>query len=226
MPPHIDERKAQELTDSYEERHFDISPQERAQRESEIISLRTGKWSLYNIGVCMCLFAATFAVSIVRFRLWDIRNLKEATTPHTRWRLIALGSAAWLALIPTTLLEIGDEFLQDDLRPHNGYGAGGTSGLFLVTQAPLIVMIWMLATFTCRFVVLRNVNLPAPLWYAGYSKSSRNVFLTVFYTAMIGLLATLVALSAVYFIWAIPSGLIGIYVMLSSRAGLLSRKNA
>jgi hypothetical protein len=224
MPAHVDERKAQQLTDSYAQRHFDMSPQERVQREGEIVNLRTAKWPLYNIGVSICLAAATFAVAIVRFRLWDMRNLKIATTPRTRLRLIGLASIAWLALIPAAFVEINDEFFQDDLFPHNGYGVGGTSGLFLVTGVPLIVVIWTLATLICRFLVLRNVNLPATLWQAGYSRSSRNVALTVFYGAMIGLLAASVAWSAVYYIWAIPSGLIGIYVMLSSRAGLLSRK--
>ncbi len=166
MSAHIDERKAQQLTQSYEEGYFDMSPQERKQRESEIVNLRTAKWKLYDTGVCICLVAATFAVAIVRFRLWDTSNLRIATTPQTRWRLIALASAAWLALIPAAFLEIRDEFVQDDLMPYNSYGVGGTSGLFLVTGVPLIVVIWMLGTLICRFLVLRNVNLPATLWQA------------------------------------------------------------
>jgi hypothetical protein len=68
------------------------------------------------------------------------------------------------------------------------------------------------------------VNLPAGLWYVDHSKTYRSVGLKVFYGAMISLLVAFVAWSAVYYIWAIPSGLVGIYVMLSSRAGLLNRK--
>ncbi len=224
MSAHVDERRAQQLTESYEEGRFHMSPQEREQSEREIVSLRTAKWPLYNIGVCICLATATFAVAIARFRLWDMRNWKVITTPRTRWRLIALASAAWLALIPATFLEINDEFLQDDLMPHNGYGVGGTSGLFLATGVPLIVVIWMLATLICRFVVLRSVNLPTTLWQASYPGQSRNVALAIFYGATMGLLAASVAWSAVYYIWGMPSGLIGIYVTLSSRAGLRSRK--
>jgi hypothetical protein len=224
MSPHVDELKAQELTDRYQQEHFDMSPQEREQRAGEIVNLRTAKWLLYNIGVCLCLAAATFAVAIVRFRLWDMDNLKAATTPRTRLRLIALASAAWLALIPAFVLGLHDDYAQDDLMPLSGYGAEAESALFLMTQAPLIIVICMVAAVICRFLVLRKVNLPVSLWYADHSRTSRSMILTGFYGIAIGLLAALVALSTLYFKWAIPSGLIGIYVMLSSRAGLLSRK--
>lgn len=224
MSAHVDERKAQQLTDSYEQGHFDMPPQEREQRENEIVDLRTAKWRLYDIGVCLCLAAATFAFAIVRFRLWDIRNLKTATTPHTRWRLIALASAAWLALIPSFVLQLRDEYAQDDLRPHNGYGADGDTGLFLVTGVPLIIAIWMVATPICRFLVFRNVSLPATLWRADYSGTDSSLGLKLFYGAIIGLLAAFVVWSTAYDKWAIPSGLVGIYVMLSSRAGLLSQR--
>jgi hypothetical protein len=223
MSAHVDEPKAQELTDRYEQQHFDMSPAERQQRASEIVNLRTTKWLLYNIGVCLCPTAATFAVGIARFRLWDMGNLKAATTPRTRGRLIALASAAWLAVIPGFLLGLHEDYAQDDLMPHNGYGAGGDSVMFLMMVAPFIIMIWMGSTLICRFFVLRNVNLPAALWYVDHDNTSRIGRLNIFYGAMICLLATFVALSMWYFKWGIPSGLIGIYVMLSSRAGLLSR---
>jgi hypothetical protein len=221
MPAHVDETRAQELTDIYDWGHFNISPQEREERENEIVSLRTAKWPLYNIGLCICLVAATLAVPIVRFRLWDMRNLKIATTPQTRWRLITLASAAWLALIPATFMELHDEYAQDDLMPHSGAPA---VGIFWATGVPAIVVIWAFATLVCRFVVLRNANLPAALWCADYRRSYRRVSLNGFYGTMIGLLVVFVAGSAVYYIWAVPSGMVGIYVMLSSRAGLLSRK--
>src|SRR5437016_366282 len=76
MPTHVDERKAHELTEIYEQGYYDMSPQEREQHANEIVGMRTAKWPLYNTGVCLCLVAATLAVPIVRFRLWDIRNLK------------------------------------------------------------------------------------------------------------------------------------------------------
>jgi hypothetical protein len=224
MPAHVDEQKAHQLTDNYDQDYFAMSPQERVRRAGEIVNLRTAKWSLYNIGICICLVAATFAVSIIRFRLWDMRNLMTATTPRTRWRLITLGSAAWLALIPAFILEIHDEYKRDDLRPYDGYGAGGDSIVFLMTAAPFIILIWLSAALICRFVVLRSVDLPAGLWSAGYRTGCRNAGLTAFYGMMIALLVAFVALSAVYGKWAIPSGLVGIYVMLSSWAGLRSRE--
>jgi hypothetical protein len=195
MSAHVDEPRAQELTERYDWGHFQMSPQEREQRESEIVGLRAPKWPLYNIGVCICLAAVIFAVAIVRFRLWDMHNLRAATTPRTRWRLIALGSAAWLALIPAIFIEIHDEYAQDDLTPQNGPGTGG--GMFLLVGIPTIIVVWLLATLICRFVVLRNVNLPAGLWYVDHSKTYRNVGLKVFYGAMIGLLVAFVAWSAV-----------------------------
>jgi hypothetical protein len=220
MAAHTDERKAQELTDRYEEGRIRMSPQERERREREIAALRTAKWRLYNLGIGICLAGATLAVGIVRFQLWDMYNLRAATTPRTRARLIALASVAWLALIPAFFLDLQDAYDQDDLMPHDDVG----HGMFLLLGVPIIVLIWLAATILCRFVVLRKVNLPARLWYVDYSMTYRSVGLTVFYGAMICLLAASVMLSALYFKWGIPSGLVGTYVMLSSRAGLLNRE--
>jgi hypothetical protein len=219
MAAHVDEREAQALTDSYEEGRIRMPLREREQRESQIAALRTAKWRLYNFGVCICLVGATLAVAIIRFRLWDVYNLRTATTPLTRLRLIALASAAWLSLIPAFFLDLQDAYDQDDLMPHDDVG----HGMFLVLGVPIIVVIWLFATLLCRFVVLRRVNLPARLWYGNYDRTHRRVGLTIFYGAMICLLAALVVLSSLYFKWGIPSGLVGIYVMLSSRAGLLRR---
>jgi len=58
MAAHVDEIRAQELTHTYASGHF-MSPQERGQRENEIVGLRTAKWPMYNIGVCICLAAVT-----------------------------------------------------------------------------------------------------------------------------------------------------------------------
>jgi hypothetical protein len=193
MSAHVDEPRAQELTERYDWGHFQMSPQEREQREREIAGLRTPKWSLYNIGVCICLAAVIFAVAIVRLRLWNMLNLRAATTPRTRWRLIALGSA--LALIPAIFIEIHDEYAQDDLTPQNGPGTGGA--MFLLVGIPTIIVVWLLATLICRFVVLRNVNLPAALWYVDHTKTYRNVGLKVFYGAMIGLIVSFFEWSAV-----------------------------
>lgn len=222
MDAHFDEQKAQALTERYEADHFGMSPTEREQRASEIVNLRTKKWLLYNVGVCICLIAVTLAIPIVRFRLWDIGNLKTVTTPPTRWRLIALAGAAWLALIPEFLLDLQDAYAQDDLLPLEGYGPGGDSGLFLLTQAPIIILIWIVAVFACRFLVLRRVSLPVMLWHADYDRSYRSLGVAYFYGGVILLLVFLVGWSAVYFKWALPSELIGIYVLLSSRAALLS----
>jgi hypothetical protein len=217
MLPHIDEPRARELTLSFEREYSNMSLVERQQRESEIAGLRTAKWPLYNFAIRICLITVTFAVAIVRFRLWDIRNMRTVTTPRTRGRLIALSSLAWLALAPAMLLEIDDEIVQDDLLPASDAGLGET--LSMMIGASLVV--WVISVVICRFVVLRYANLPAALWYVDYSTSYRNKWLRVFYGAAIVALAAFTALSLVVFKWGIPSGLVGIYVMLSSRAGLL-----
>src|ERR1700738_1395815 len=197
MPAHVDEHKAQELTEIYDWGHFTMSPQEREQRESEIAGLRTAKWLLYNTGVCFSLAGATLAVAIVRFRLWDMRNLKTATTPRTRMRLLVLASAAWLALIPAFFIDLHDEYGQDDLMPHSGVAPG----IFWVSVVPTIIVIWILATLICRFVILRKAKLPARLWGVDHKRTYRSVGLTSLYGVMIGLLAVFTVLSAVYFKW-------------------------
>src|SRR5258708_7288356 len=219
MSAHVDERKAQELTDSYEEGRYRMSPQEREQRESQIAGLRTAKWRLYNFGVCICLAGAALAVAIVRFRLWDIHNLRTATTPRIRLRLIALASAAWLALIPAFFLDLQDAYDQDDLMPHDDIG----HGMFLVLGVPIIIAIWLFATLICRFVVLRKVNLPARLLVRKLRQGvSRCGFDDLLWNYDLPACCFSSVLGAV-FQMGYPEW-IGRYVMLSSRAGLLSRK--
>jgi hypothetical protein len=224
MAAHIDEQKAQSLSEFYAANHFQMYPEERELRANEIIGLRTRKWALYNIGVSICLIVATLAIPIIRFRLWDIANLKSATTPRTRWRLVVLAGIAWWWLVPASVFEVYDDYAQDDLTWLDGYGPGGGSVIILFGEAPLIIGGWIIATLVCRFVVLRKVNLPVALWDSDYDWNYRSVGLVGFYRVMIGSLIILTACAAIYFKWATPAGLVGIYVLLSSRAGLLNQK--
>jgi hypothetical protein len=219
MPAHVDERTAERLTESYESRYFDASPEERVKREEEIAGLRTGKWKLRNMGVCICLVSLTLAVAIARFRLWDIRNLKTATTPKSALRLIGLASIAWLALIPASLIQLNDEYAQDDLRPHNDVGHGS----FLVLGVPAIVITWALAAMICSFVIHRHGNLPANLWCGDRSRPYLNVGITIFFGVLTALLVVAIEWSVGSFVWAVPSAMVGVYLALSSRAALLNR---
>ena len=106
--------------------------------------------------------------------------------------------------------------------PHNDVG----HGMFLLLGVPTIIVIWIFATLVCRFVVLRKAKLPARLWGVDHKRTYRSVGLTSLYGVMIGLLAVFTVLSAVYFKWGIPSELLGIYVLLSSRAALLNRDSS
>jgi len=219
MLPHVDEPRALELTLRYQFEYSRLSPQERERRVSEIAGLRTAKWPLYNSGVRICLIAGTLVIAILCFRLWDIRNFRFITTPRTRWRLIRLTSVAWLALIPLVGLDISDGAAQDDLRLLEDAGLG--EGLSMISLA--IVVTWVISVVICRFAVLRRARFPAMLWSADCRWTNRNVGLTVFYGLAAVASAAFTTLAIVAFKWGIPSGLVGIYVLLSSRAGLLDR---
>jgi hypothetical protein len=217
MQAHVDERKAQELTAKHETEYHHMPAEQRERDANEIVGMRTAKWLFYNIGVRICLIASTLTVLILRFRLWNIRNLKMVTTPRTRWRLIALAGVTWLGLIPAFSLDLEDAYAQDDLLPSDDAG----HGIFLGIVAPYMIVIWIVSALICRFVVLRKINLPVSLWRTADERTLRSVGLTIFYGVAVGLLAVFSALSVAYFKWGIPSGLVGIYVMLSSRAGLI-----
>src|SRR4051794_16900865 len=130
------------------------------QVKDEIRSLRTPKWRLYRIGLPICLAVSVLLVGMLRFKLWDARNFRTINTPKSRLRFLVIASVAWFALLPAALLQINDEYAMDDLTPFADTG----HGMFLVFGPPLFVVIWVVAIVVGRFVVLRNVLLPANLW--------------------------------------------------------------
>jgi hypothetical protein len=130
-----------------------------------------------------------------------------------------LTSIAWLALIPLTGLDINESLVQDDLHPMEDAGIG--EGLSMIALA--MIAVWAVSVAICRFAVLRHAKFPAALWCADRPWTNRNLGLTIFYGLAVAVSVAFTALAFAGFKWGIPSGLVGIYVMLSSRAGLLDR---
>lgn len=219
MPSHSDQRRASELTLSYGENQLSWTAQQRKLAEAEIISLRTPKWELYRAGLGMCLAAPVLLLAVIRFRLWDIRNLRAATTPQSRLGILGLASAAWLALLPALLLGVQDEFTQDDLTPTMDTGHGA----FFVFLPPIFVAVWIVIIVFYRYVVLRNVQLPANLWYWDRAQPYRSLVCDIFFGLLGSILIALIAWATYAFPWSLPSLLVGLYVLLSSRAALQNR---
>jgi hypothetical protein len=221
MPIHTNEPRATELMNLYTQHYLDWTAEQRAPIEQEVISLRTSKWILYRAGLGMCLVAPLLLGAMVRFRLWDVRNLLRATTPRTRLRLLAIESIAWWALLPALLFESDDEYTQDDLTPtiDTGHGALAFAG------PPFFLVMWIAMLLVGRFVILRRVLLPANLWCWDSEWPRRSMFWIVTYGLLGGALLILIAGSAMALAspWPLPSLLVGLYVISSTRAALLNR---
>jgi hypothetical protein len=218
MPSHTDERRAAELTELYEQNYTRLPPEQREPVKREIISSRTSKWSLYDAGLSMCLVSLCLLFAIVCFKLWDVRNLRTATTPQTRLGLLGLASGAWWALLPALQLEEYNEYAQDDLTPTIDTG----HGLLLIIGPPLFSLIWIAMLAIGHFFVLRSVLLPANLWCWDSARPYRSLILSALYGLLGGVIVILIGWSAIAFSWALPSLIVGLYVVLSTRAALLN----
>jgi len=131
---------------------------------------------------------------------------------------LGIASIAWLALLPATQLQIGDEFAMDDFTPFTDTG----HGMFLVFGPPLFATIWIGTIVVGRFIVLRNVLLPADLWCWDGTRRRRSLVWTVFYGLLSALLIALVGFSTFTFPWSLPTWILGLYVILSTRAALVN----
>jgi len=220
MPAHSDEPRATRLTIQYEQNYLSATPEQKASIQREISSLRTSKWERFNAGLVLSLTALVGLIAIIRFKLWDVRMLRSATTPRTRSRLLGLASVAWLSLLPALLFELDDEYTQDDLTPTIDTGHGA----FLVDGPIFFITIWMVILLVGRFV-LRNACLPANLWIWNRDRQYFSVAWTILYGVLGGIIAALILFtwSTRAVGWGLPSLTIGLYVIASTRAALLSR---
>jgi hypothetical protein len=159
MPSHSDKRRAIELTKSYEQNYVTGALDRLEPVKHEIVALRTSKWRFYNTGLAMCLVSLPLLFAIFRFRLWDLRNLRAVETPRTRLVLLGLASCAWLALLPALQLQSDDDYAQDDLTPTIDAGHGS----LLVVGSELILITLIVLLAVGRFLILKNVLLPANL---------------------------------------------------------------
>jgi hypothetical protein len=219
MLAHRDEARATELTMHYEHIYTSGTLDEKDYIKQEIVSLRTPKWKLYNAGLVMCLTGPVLLVAIIRLKLWDFRRLRSATTPRTRLHLLALASGAWLMLLPASFLELEDEYSRDDLTPTIDTGHGG----FLFFSAPFFVITLIIIVLLGRFIVLRKATLPASLWCWDSDRPHRSITWTLLYGLLGSVLTLLITWSARALPWALPSLIVGLYVIASTRAALLGR---
>ncbi|MCP4616557.1 MAG: hypothetical protein GY844_08960 [Bradyrhizobium sp.] len=218
MLAHTNESRAIELTIRYERLYVNGTQEDKTAVEREIASLRTPKWKLYNAGLTMCLTAPILLIAIYRFRLWDVRMLRYAVTPRSRMSLLVLAGAAWLALLPAFVLELHDEYARDDLTPTMDTGHGSA-----VMAAPTFfaTTLFVLTAFG-RYVVLRNARLPANLWSWDEQQPRRSLAWTIFYGLIACALVVLIAGAASGSPWFLPSLIVGLYVIASTRAALLN----
>ncbi len=222
LPAHSDEARPTELTIQYEQHYIEFNPEEKASIEREMIPLRTSKWKLYNAGLALCLTTPILLVAIIRFKLWDIRMLRTATTPRTKLRLLGLASVAWLGLLPAILLDLDDAYAQDDLTwaIDTGHGAFSFIGptFFLTT--------WIALMLVGRYILLRKAHLPANLWNWDSDRPRRSLTWTVLYGFLGGVTTIwiLCCWSTQGFGWGLPSLITGLYVIVSTRAALPNPK--
>jgi hypothetical protein len=217
-PAHTDEQRATEIMLHYLEKYYDRSPQERELAKLEIVPLRTSKWQMYNTGLSMSLLGSSLLLGILYFKAWDIRRLRGASTPRTRPRLLTLAGTAWLTLLPASVLELRDEFAQDDLTPTMDAGHGS----WVVFAPPFFATTLIVLTVVGRYVVLRNARLPANLWIWNEEQPYHSLIWTIFYGLLASGLTVLIIGAAVGSPWFLPSLMIGLYVVLSTRAAVLN----
>jgi hypothetical protein len=218
MPAHTDEQHAIELMDQYLDHHLKLTPAERDVLRLEIVRLRTSKWRIYNAGLAMSLVAPILLIAMVHFGLWDIRKLQDVTTPLTRSRLLAIAGIAWLALLPAILLDVEDDYTQDDITPTIDTG----HGIFLVVLPPYFVVTLAAITALGRYVVLRKASFPASLWIWDKARTRRNLTWTFFYGFFGCMLVVLIIKAAWDSPWFLPSLIVGLYVIASTRAAVIN----
>lgn len=225
MPAHTDEQLATQLMAQYMSRHFELAPAERERDASRqaIIRLRTSKWRIYNAGLALTLVAPILLIATIHFRLWNIRRIQDLTTPRTRLRLLTIAGAAWFALLPAVLLDIEDDFAQDDITWFIGDTARGIGPLVL---PPFFVITLVAITAFGRYVVLRNAHFPAGLWIWDKAQARRSLIWTTFYGLSGSMLFALAIKAAWDSPWFLPSLMVGLYVIASTRAAILNGSSA
>jgi hypothetical protein len=220
MPPHTDEARADELSRLYERNYTENRELLKPIRQ-KIVALRTLKWELYDAGLDICLFFATLLFGIFYFGLWDLRNVRAVRTPRSSRGLLVLATIALLALVPALVLQTDTEWLRDDLAPTIDTGRG----LMLFLAPVFFLTLWIPMMVVGRFLILKRAWFPANLWCWDSNQHDRCLMLTFCFGLLALLLVILLVWSAINFAWAIPTLMVGIYVILSSRAGLLARVN-
>jgi len=218
MRAHTNPSHATELTIQYQDLYTKGTQDQKDAIEKQIVSLRTPKWKLYKAGLAMSLVAVILLIAMLRFKLWDVRMLRHSTTPRTRSVLLSLAGVAWFALLPAFLLDLDDEYARDDLTPTFDMGHGSA----FVTAPPFFVITLIALTLFGRYAVLRNARLPANLWIWDKKRPRRSLVWTIIYGLIGFMLLLLIAGAASGPAWFLPSLMLGLYVIASTRAALLN----
>jgi hypothetical protein len=217
MQPYTDEAQAQELSNFYTDNYAKATPQQLEAIAQQIVAFRTSKYDVHDAGLSLCLFFGTLLIGMIHSRLWDLRNLQAMQTPRSRARLLALATVVLLGLMCSLIIQTETDWLRDDLAPTIDTGRGSIT---IVTPA-LFLTLWFPMLLIGRFGVLRRSSLPTKFWHGGSARPRGSVALNVFFGLLIALLTILLAGSVRNFVSAVPSLMICIYVLLSSRAARL-----
>lgn len=150
-----------------------------------------------------------------------VGSTKSKTRRDAVYSPVAFGISKWcLANVGAgDQLEIFDDFAQDDLTPQIDTG----NGIFWIFGPLLFFLILIVILSIGRFLIPRRPSMPANLWCWNNSQPNRSLILTAVYALLIIVTLFLIVWSIVNLPWALPSLLIGIYVLLSSRAAVVSR---
>lgn len=183
--------------------------------------VRTEKWPLFDQGWSLLALGLTLLGAIAWFRLFDLRNLTRMTTPRTPARIIAIGTAIWLAQVPVAFVDV-DLIMLRGYAPHWADSPGipaGAAILFTLAGLPVLLLVgW--------FGFLRGAPLPASLWTWDATHPIRSILLSIPPAAVAALLTYLTAEAILWRGFAalsIPLWLTGVWLCLAARAAVTSR---
>jgi hypothetical protein len=185
----------------------------------EMRSLRTEKWELHERGRSLIALAATGLVAILRFRLWDARNLLRVKTPRTGRRVLLLLAVAQGGMLPVYWCSLAEEY-DRRMFPHWAdiimIPMASATMVIAVILPTLAAVVW--------FTALRGARLPTSLWLWDGARPARSLFWTAAYGAL-SLFALWMLEKALMYgphLW-VPLHALLFYVFLSARAAAISR---
>lgn len=227
MPVYADHAKAQEVLSrncSFDEaRNAPMSREDRRRCTdlwfADMAAVRTSKWPLQDRGLALIAFAATVAGGIWYFRRDGATSWRELMTPRTRIGFLLTGMVIWGAQLPAHLFALGQNAGRE-MFPHWADSLG----------IPIHQLTWEMKV-TLPIVTLLGIaalwraKLPTSLWHWDRGKPWRCWGWSMLCAVATALLVADVSLALVggRFL-LVPLGCVGVYLVLSARAAMLSRR--